>query len=132
MLMDQKIATLLAGWRGRAFAWGTADCCQFAREAAWHLHGIVVDAPAYISERDAARTLRRLGGYEALMASTGLQRRRALIAARVGDFVTFRHEGPGLFDRGIALVTGTQAHAPTAVGLLSIGRAQWLECWGVA
>lgn len=130
--LDQTLAALLAEWRSRPFAWGTADCCQFAREAAWRVHGIVVDPPAYVSERDAVRTLRRLGGYPGLLQSAGLQRRRALIAARRGDFVIFAHEGPGLFDQGIALVTGIQAHAPTSVGLLSIDRKQWVECWGVA
>lgn len=129
-MMDVKIGQLLAQWRQRPFAWGTADCCQFAREAAWQLHGIAFEAPAYVSERDAVRTLRRLGGYPGLLTAAGLQRRRAIIAARQGDFVIFAHEGPGLFDQGIALVTGTHAHAPTAVGIMSIPRAQWVECWG--
>lgn len=129
--LDQTIADLVVDWSARPFAWGTADCCQFAREAAWRLHGLAVDAPAYVSERDAVRALRRLGGYTGLMIGAGLQRRRALIAARRGDFVIFSHEGPGLFDQGIALVTGELAHAPTAVGLLGIPRRQWVECWGV-
>jgi hypothetical protein len=129
--LDQTLAALLADWRQRPFAWGTADCCQFAREAAWRIHGKAVDAPTYVSERDAVRTLRRLGGYAGLLVAAGLQRRRAIIAARRGDFVIFHHEGPGLFDQGIALVTGVQAHAPTAVGIMSIPRTQWVECWGV-
>jgi hypothetical protein len=131
-MFDQPIADLVAEWRGRPFDWGTSDCCQFARAAAWKLHGIAVDAPNYISERDAVRVLRRIGGYERLLASAGLVRRRAIIAATVGDFAIFRHEGPGLFDQGIALVTGTHAHAPTHTGLIAIPRAQWVECWGVA
>ena len=131
-MVDQKIATLLAEWRGRPFAWGTADCCQFARAAAWSLHQIAVDAPVYVSERDAVRALRKEGGYEGLLTRAGLVRRRALIAASVGDFVIFKHEGPGLFDQGVALVTGTHAHAPAHIGLISIPRAQWVEVWGVA
>lgn len=129
--IDTTLGDLLASWRGRPFAWGTADCCQFAREAAWLLHGIAFDAPAYVSERDAARTLRRLGGYPGLLVQAGLQRRGALAAARRGDFVIFAHEGPGLFDQGIALVTGVHATAPTQAGLVSIDRRQWVECWGV-
>ena len=69
---------------------------------------------------------------EGLLTRAGLVRRRALMAASVGDFVIFKHEGPGLFDCGIALVTGTHAHAPAHVGLMSIPRGQWVEAWGVA
>lgn len=130
--LDQQLGALINEWSARPFTWGVTDCCQFARAAAWALHGIVVDAPVYVSERDAARTLRRLGGYEALLTGAGLQRRRALLAARRGDFVIFKHEGPGLFDMGIALVTGTHAHAPTAQGLLALPQALWIEAWGVA
>lgn len=129
--IDTTLGEILAAWRSRAFDWGTSDCCQFAREAAWRLHGIAFDAPTYVSERDAVRTLRRLGGYKGLLISAGLKPRRALIAARRGDFVIFNNEGPGLFDQGIALVTGIQACAPTAVGLMAIDRRQWVEVWGV-
>lgn len=128
--LDQTIAALLAEWRARPFQWGTADCCQFAKDAAFKLHQIAFDAPVYISERDAVRTLRRLGGYPGLLKQAGLTRRASLPAARRGDFVIFHNEGPGLFDQGIALVTGTHAHAPTTVGLLGIERKHWVECWG--
>jgi hypothetical protein len=128
--MDAEISALLGRWRNRPFVWGTSDCCQFAREAAWSLHGLAVDAPAYVSERDAVRALRALGGYVGLMRVAALQQ-RPLTAARRGDFVIFAHEGPGLFDQGIALVTGIQAHAPTATGLVSLDRSSWVECWGV-
>ena len=130
--LDAGISALINEWSARPFAWGVTDCCQFARAAAWRLHGIAFDAPAYISERDAVRTLRRLGGYPGLLVQAGLHRRPALLAARRGDFVIFGHQGPGLFDQGIALVTGVNAHAPTLVGLSAIPRGQWVEAWGVA
>lgn len=129
--LDAGISELINEWSARPFSWGVTDCCQFARAAAWRLHGIAFDAPAYISERDAVRALRRLGGYPGLLVQAGLQRRRALMAARRGDFVVFAHEGPGLFDQGIALVTGVTAHAPTLLGLSAIERPQWVEAWGV-
>ena len=129
--INTTIGSLVAEWRAKPFAWGATDCCQFARAAAWSLHRIVVDAPPYISEREAVRVLRRLGGYQGLMRAHGLQPRE-IINARRGDFVIFDHEGPGLFEQGIALVTGTHAHAPTASGLVSLERAAWAECWGVA
>lgn len=130
--LDQRLGALISEWSDRPFEWGISDCCQFARSAAWVLHGIAVDAPPYISERDAARALERMGGYEGLLTGAGLQRRRALLAARRGDFVIFQHDGPGLFPRGLALVTGTHAHAPTERGLISLPKTVWVDAWGAA
>jgi len=129
--MDHHISSLLNEWSARPFVWGTTDCCQFARAAAWQIHGTVVDAPAYISERDARRTLDRLGGYAGLLRSAGMHA-RPLAAARRGDFVIFEHKGPGLFLHGLALVTGLQAHAPGRSSMEAIDRPLWLECWGPA
>jgi hypothetical protein len=131
--LDHKLSMLVAEWSARPFAWGTTDCCQFARAAAMALHGIVVPhPPAYTSEREALRTIRALGGYTGLLQSAGLVQRPTLASARRGDFVTFDHLEPGLFTEGLALVTGAEAHATTRIGLISVGRRQWLECWGVA
>lgn len=129
--LDQRLSALINEWSARPFAWGVTDCCQFARAAAFSLHGLVVDAPSYISERDALRTLARLGGYAGLLRRAGLQP-RPLAAARRGDFVLYRHEGPGLFEQGLAVVTGTHAHAPTRLGLIALDRSAWHECWGVS
>lgn len=129
--LDQQLADLVAEWSARPFAWGTSDCCQFARAAAWTLHGISVDAPAYISERDALRTLRLLGGYTGLLRSAGLHP-RPCSAARRADIVIVRHAGPGLFAHAMGVVTGTHAHAPTRLGLLAIDRSAWVQCWGPA
>lgn len=131
MSMDRHIATLLNDWSAKPFAWGITDCCQFARAAAWQIHSVAVDSPPYISERDAVRTLARLGGYTGLLRSAGMHS-RPLAAARRGDFVLFDHKGGGLFPHGLALVTGLQAHAPGPCGLQAIERTHWLECWGPA
>lgn len=128
--LDQRLSALVGEWSARPFVWGMTDCCQFARAAAWQLHGLVVDSPAYISERDALRAFKRLGGYAGLLRSAGLQQRPPA-AARRGDFVLFAHDGPGLFAQGLAVVTGTHAHAPTATGLVALERGAWVECWGV-
>lgn len=129
--IDTTIAALLEEWGARRFQWGLTDCCQFARAAAWRLHGIAVDTPAYINEREAVRALEGLGGYIGLMRLAKLHQ-RPVQAARRGDFAVFEHPGPGLFDRGLALVTGTHAHAPTTTGLIGIARGRWIEVWGVA
>jgi hypothetical protein len=129
MNMDQHMAALLAEWGARPFAWGTTDCCQFARAAAWQIHRVAVDAPAYNSERGARRVLDGMGGYAGLMHRAGFHA-RPLAAARRGDFVVVEHKGPGLFLHGLGLVTGLQAHAPTRLGLLALDRTVWLECWG--
>jgi hypothetical protein len=130
--LDHKLALLVGEWAARPFAWGTTDCCQFARAAAMALHGIVVNPPAYNSEREALRTIRALGGYTGLLQSAGLVQRATLASARRGDFVTFDHLAPGLFTEGLALVTGVEAHATTRIGLISISRRKWVQCWGVA
>ena len=129
--LDQQLSALVAEWSARPFQWGTTDCCQFARAAAWSIHGVVVDAPVYISEREAARVLARMGGYAGMLRLAGMHG-RAPSAARRGDFVIFEHSGPGLFKHGLAVVTGTHAHAPTRIGLLAIERSAWVECWGPA
>lgn len=127
--LDQVLAALVTQWQARPFAWGTTDCCQFARAAAWEVHGVVVESPAYDSERSARRVLDSLGGYAGLLLRAGFHARPLTAAAR-GDFVVFEHKGPGLFAHGLALVTGPQAHAPTRLGLVAINASAWLQCWG--
>lgn len=127
--LDQDLSALVAEWSARPFQWGITDCCQFARAAAWSIHGVVVDSPHYISEREAVRVLARLGGYAGLLRGAGFAG-RAPSAARRGDFVIFEHNGPGLFKHGLAVVTGTHAHAPTRLGLIALDRSAWVECWG--
>lgn len=127
--LDQTLAALVAEWSVRSFQWGITDCCQFARAAAWRVHGVVVDSPHYISEREARRVLDGLGGYAGLVRSAGFTEHRLAAAAR-GDFVLYEHKGPGLFAHGLAVVTGTHAHAPTHTGLVAIDRSAWLGCWG--
>ena len=129
--LDQQLAALVAEWSARPFCWGATDCCQFARAAAWQIHGVVVDSPAYTTEREARRVLDRLGGYAGLLHRAGFTGRPLAAAAR-GDFVVVEHKGPGLFAHGLAVVTGTHAHAPTRLGLLAIERSAWLECWAPA
>ena len=135
--LDARLAALLAEWSTRPFAWGQTDCCQFARAAAWRLHGLVVDSPAYINERQALRVFRDLGAFHGLLKSTGLRPLRHHMAARRGDFAIVRMpfenpDRPGLFPQGIALVTGLQAHMPGALGLVALPRAAWVEVWGGA
>ncbi len=129
--LDRDLCALVGEWSARPFQWGATDCCQFARAAAWQIHRVVVDTPAYISEREAARVLARLGGYAGALRQAGFAPREPA-AARRGDFVLFAHQGPGLFEQGLGVVTGTHAHAPTRIGLLAIERGAWVQCWGPA
>jgi hypothetical protein len=128
--LDQRLAAFVAAWQSRTFAWGQSDCCQFAREAAQALHGLILQSPAYASERGAYRALRRFGGLTGLFQRHGLHE-RPLRAARRGDFIVYQSAAGGLFAHGVALVTGPQAHAPSSSGLVCIDRAAWLQCWGV-
>jgi len=135
--LDARLAALLAEWAARPFVWGQTDCCQFARAAAWRLHGLVIDSPAYINERHALRVFREMGGFPGLLKSAGLRPRRHTMAARRGDFAIVRQPfdnpgRPGLWPQGIALVTGLQAHQPGALGLVAVPRVAWLDVWGGA
>lgn len=129
--LDATLGALLADWQRRPFAWGTADCGAFAREAGWRLHGLVVDVPAYIGERDALRTLQRLGGWAGVLRAAGLQPREPVASAQRGDFVLWRCGDAGsVFGEGLALVTGVDAAAPGPVGLVSVSRGWWSSAWG--
>ena len=134
--MDARLQALLADWSARPFAWGQTDCCQFARAAAWALHGLAVDSPAYINARDALRALAALGGLAGLLRSAGLQPRERAAEARRGDIVTVglpfasgESGGGELFPLGLAVVTGQAAHMPGALGLVTVPRSAWVQAW---
>jgi hypothetical protein len=127
-LMDQKLAALFDAWRARPFAWGCADCTTFARDAAWRLHGLVVDVPAYVNEREAVRLLAdHYRGW-----SAALQRAGFVVVDRAplrGDLVMYESTAPGLFAQGLAVCFGAQAFAPGAAGLLPVPAQQWVQTW---
>jgi len=128
--LDIQLAALVNQWRVRPFQWGVTDCCQFARAAALMLHGVATPSPLYGTEREAFRAVAALGGYPGILKAAGFVR-RPVQAARRGDFVVVLHAA-GLFEAGLAVVTGAQAHTTTRVGLLAVPRSVWQECWGVA
>lgn len=128
--LDTQIAALVNQWRTRPFQWGVSDCCQFARAAALMLHGVATPSPTYANERDAFRAVAAMGGFPGILKAAGFVQ-RPVGSARRGDFVVVAHAA-GLFDAGLALVTGQFAHTTTRVGLLAVPRMAWQQCWGVA
>ena len=129
--MDEKLAALWADWEKRPFQWGAADCTTFARDAVFRVHGIVVDCPVYINERDALRLLSdhfrgwclalRNAGFELVGSLPGVARR--------GDLVLYESEAPGLFPNGLAVCFGGKAYCPGESGLAEIPPAQWRQVW---
>jgi hypothetical protein len=126
--MDQKLAALFDAWRARPFAWGSADCTTFARDAAWRLHGLAVDVPAYVNERQALRTLadHYRGWTRALQGAGFVRVNRAPVR---GDLVVYDSAAPSFFAMGLAVCFGAQAFAPSATGLAPVPAGQWLQTW---
>ena len=126
--MDMALAKLYAAWRDRPFQWGSADCTVFARDAAWRLHGLVVDVPAYINERQALRLLvDHFCGWAAALQRAGFVRvDRAPVR---GDLVIYESAAPGLFANGVAVCFGDRAFCPSATGLAAVPAEQWCQTW---
>jgi hypothetical protein len=82
------------------FAWGSHDCCQFARRAIEAMTGTdpLPGVPQYATAREAILILRILGGIEALPDQAGLGEVRLSLAGR-GDLMscqTGRHIALGI------------------------------------
>jgi hypothetical protein len=129
--IDERLCELWQAWRDKPFQWGTADCTVFARDAAWRLHGLVVDVPPYVSEREAARLLAdHFGCWQGALRRAGFELQGSLAAmARRGDLVVYDSERPGLFSTGLAVVFGDKAYCPSEAGLAAVPRSQWLQVW---
>lgn len=129
--IDERLCELWAAWRDKPFQWGSADCSTFARDAAWRLHGLVVDVPPYVNERDAVRLLAdHFGSWVRALRRAGFEFQGSLPAmARRGDLVVYSSEAPGLFSTGLAVVFGDKAYCPSAAGLAPVPQAQWLQVW---
>jgi len=84
----------------KPFAWGTADCVQFAGGMIERVTGTRPPLPSYESEIEAGRLLAELGGLEAAVSSVLGPVQSDLRLCRDGDIVlTFLQ---GKFGLGIA------------------------------
>jgi len=112
------------------FAWGTHDCCQFARVAVKAMTGSDPAAKwglrRYKSARGAVNNLNRLGGLEALPAKAGLQEIMLAYAGR-GDVLVCDIEGrPAL-----AICLGAVCVGPGATGLVFQKTSDAQSAWKV-
>lgn len=124
--LDARLQTLLTAWRARAFVWGVADCCQFARAALVQIHGVPADRlpdPLYTSEADALAHLESLGGIPGLIARADLAVRDDLADAQRGDLVLIAAPAP--WAGALAVVGGQFAHLPGPLGLRAVPRRHW-------
>jgi len=91
MINEREFYTVLDRWRGRAYDWHGANCCQFAADIA-RCSGVDIDVPDFDNVGDAAEWLRSQGVkslYGYLVKLFGkpvvpLQAHRGFIAYRKG------------------------------------------------
>ena len=128
--IDAPLAELIERWQDQPFAWGTADCCQFAIDAQNRLYGLALKFGPYRTERGAARVLARLGGLEQALQSVGLRLLASARLAKRGDVVVWRDEAASKFEgQGLAVCTGRWAQAMGKDGLVPIEQARWHQAW---
>lgn len=116
--------------RCMAFAWGTHDCCQFARRDFEVLTGedpaAEWDLRPYKTARGASAQLRRLGGVEALPAKAGCAEIAPLLAGR-GDLALVPNAGrPAL-----GVVLGTKVAFAGLHGLDFVPVTACAQAWRV-
>lgn len=124
----QKLDAKVEEWRSRAFAWGTADCCQFAAEVVEAITGDDKRSlfPAYADEAAARAIIAANGGLSGL-ASAALGASKHPSRAMRGDVV--------LLDRGegelIGICIGSRIVAPGLQGLEFAPMSCALAAWSV-
>jgi len=114
----------------RPFAWGTQDCCQFARGAVKTQTGA---DPAkgwglrpYKAARGAIGQLARLGGLEKLPERAGMQPVPVLMARR-GDLVLVPNET----HPALGVVVGSKVAYPGKEGLIYVTLKMCTAAWRV-
>lgn len=122
-----RLSALMSARLGAPFAWGVHDCCLFAADAVQAItgHDPMADLRGrYSTEREALRTVQRLGG----LAGAAVDRMGPVVRADLAQ--------PG--DIGLGAVAGRQslavccgAHfmAPGVGGLVVIHTADVLRAW---
>lgn len=128
--IDTLLADLLQAWRDKPFAWGRADCCQFAIAAQNHLYGLQLAFGPYTTERGAARLLATLGGLDVALSSAGLHHLRHPRLAQRGDLVVWQNKGAKTASsQGLAVCDGMFAQAVGKSGLQAIEQGRWVQAW---
>lgn len=126
-----RLGVATAAWLSRPFAWGPADCAVWVADAVHSMHGcdtlVELRQPPRSTARQAARAVRRGGGYAACMARAGLAAVAPALAQR-GDVVLLRHGGP---QPVLGVCLGEHAAAPGAQGLQTVPMAQAVAAWRV-
>lgn len=123
-----RLAGVVAAWRFRPFAWGTADCLQFVADAYVAVTGVDERArfACYSTELGALRILRRYGGVPGLITSV-LGAPKPVAAAQRADLVV------GEFGHGLTagLCLGPHCCSPGVLGLVSRETSSALYAWSV-
>jgi hypothetical protein len=120
-----------AHWREQRFVWGTYDCLGLCRRSAIAICGAdpLGDLPAYGSERDALKKLRRLGFASAVdLVSAHLEEIPPAMARR-GDWVLIPTQS--VLGCAFGVNTGRHAAHMGLDGLVMINAAESARAWRV-
>ena len=125
----ERLAQTVEGARGKAFVWGSHDCCTFALECVNSQLDEPVALPvgAWTNERTALRAIAEAGGLESGLDGLFTRRESPLLAQR-GDVVLVDVHGRLC----VAVCTGVSLVAPNADGLESMTVTDGLTAWKVA
>lgn len=121
-LLDEYVNTA----RARPFAWGALDCCSFAAGAVRAITGRDVPMPSWCDRREAAATLRRLGGLRAAVCQRLGDMQPAALARR-GDVLLLRQRGRDV----LAVCLGHAWASPGRAGLAFGPMDEALGAWRI-
>lgn len=124
MTWEEALLDTAAEFRGQPPAFGTYDCCQFARSYYRRLTGRDVGAIPYATEGEARRILARHGGLEGLIEDILGE---PADHARPGDVVLVRL-GDGISAAGVNAGYAAFTIHPVD-GLVRVDSRHILESW---
>lgn len=124
----ERLAETVEAARGKAFSWGSHDCCTFAQECvnAQLAETVVLPVVGWTDERAALRAIAEAGGLESGLDGMFTRRESPLLAQR-GDVALVDVHGR----QCVAVCTGVSLVVPNADGLESIPVTDGLIAWRV-
>lgn len=133
MTRSQIVIEYLTEQASTPFAWGTADCVQFAAGLVERFTGTnPASGYAYASEAEAQRILHEAGGLVKLVTFALGERHRVRASAlpESGDIVLATYESPGAL-LGIAYENRALFRRSDLIGLMPVSLEQCLWFWSV-
>ena len=141
---QERLSNVIRARREAGFAWGTADCTQFAFNAVKAVIGEDMGKPyrgKYTTAAGALKILQKVGGVKqpADLFAARFGKRKAIAFARKGDVVTCSpaliglsaQAGAGAFGPVIGVCYGHMSYFVAEQGLIEIETLQCSGCFHV-